>query len=376
MPNKHVVTSILLATAIFFSVSSGVRAWFGAGKTPGFPATIQGLSAEIQLPIYKFSPDFYSSGESVSISTRIFNPTESPISTPVYFRLSTITEAPVGTDVSNGTPATPGINENQFFDYFNANSLVYSSSTSTPLGTSTLSPQGQTTVSATTPALDPGYYAFFFQTSGEPGNTDSGTILTMGFIRVLASIQNPSPTPQPTLAPTPTTSPLPVPTATPSVIQPASGKFTRLSLSTPTCSKRDTVATLEVLDGGTPVDNVLVQFLYASESKPIRTGPDGKASVQYRYRANVGRLEASPDQGFPSQSAVVEDAKGCPPETPTGQVLGTSTETSNGTVLGATSFGETGSLEPLLIMLWSIGILAMACGLAWYGFHLIYEPEN
>lgn len=385
---KHTSYIIVLLLALWVSLTpTQTRAWFGAGQTPGIPPTSSGLSAEIELPVYKFSPDFYGIGDTVSLHSKLINPNESTIDTPVFLRIYHVSEAPTGTDVSDGEPSIPGQNENDLFAHFTGNTLVKTLSSTSNLGTISVPASGTTVTGSSFVPSTAGYYQFVFTTVDADVSINSGNLITTGFFRVLA--RNATPTPNPTLAPTPTPAPsstpsptpspssTPVPTSTPT---PSVGKQSALSLSTPTCSNRNTTVTLKLTKDGFLQSGIKVKFTYAGEAKEATTDLLGEVSAVYGYK-DGSDVKAEPEQGYPSQLGKITDATGCPASS-TGSVLGATTDTENtdgtkkkrGQVLGASTFADTGmTTESILTFAIFAGLILMGFGLFAYGTDLILE---
>jgi hypothetical protein len=189
-----------------------VLAWFGAGSTPGWPATTTGLRGEIALPVYKFSPDFYTVGDTVTFSVTGFNLNSSPLTSHYWLVINQVTQAPIGTDRTSGDPSTPGLNENQLYDFHQASNDVQVRVASSDLGNITFPGNGNTTFQGTYTTTTTGYFQFDFIDVDPASELPAGHILAAGFIRVLRGA-NSSPTPTPN--PTSSTEPTPTPTPTP-----------------------------------------------------------------------------------------------------------------------------------------------------------------
>lgn len=357
-------------------------AWFGAGKTPGFGVTSAQLTGEVELPVYKFAPDFYEVGDTLSVYTKITNPSQTNVNTPVFWRLYKVQQAPLGTDVSDGDPGEPGINENDLHTALTSIGIQETLLLSSSLGILSVPSQG--TVVATGSALltQPGYYRFAFSTTETTASVSSGELLTTGFIRVLSASGFPSQTPSPTAAATPSPSPTALPTSVPSPTAspgptstpvPGSGKQSKLSLIVPTCSDRNVTAIYEVFLDNQPQSGVVVQLQYGGESKQAQTDSQGKALAVFGYK-DAGNVSATADQSYPSQIASLAALPSCPDSS--GQVLGTSTiasATRSGQVLGASTFAGTGEAYWPFEVVWMLGSVALSLGLAIYGHQLWRE---
>src|SRR5258708_6707633 len=208
--------SLLSIFVLFLAVpklrkNSDVSAWFGA-CTPGWPAMTNGLCGEIALPQYKFSPDFYTVGNTVTINTRGFNKSTSPITDHFWLVVNKVIEAPKGTNISDGQPTTPGLNENQLNDFHKANNDVQQNVAKIDIGSQTFPASGSATFGGSYTTNQPGYYQFDFLDIDPNGPYSDGHILSAGFFRVLAPVVTPTPSP----SPSPSTKPTPSPTPSPS----------------------------------------------------------------------------------------------------------------------------------------------------------------
>ncbi len=212
---KYIILSALIGLFFFFLTlaPSMVHAWFGAGSTPGWSPTTTGLRGEIALPQYKFSPDFYTVGDTVTIHTTGFNLHPALVTSHYWFVISRVIQAPIGTDRTSGDPSNPGLNENQLYDFHHASNDVQSPEATIDLGSVTFPASGSATFGGSYTTNKTGYFQFDFMDTNE---FSSGHILTAGFFRVLAAKTTPTPTP--TAPPgkiTPTPTPTPTPTTTP-----------------------------------------------------------------------------------------------------------------------------------------------------------------
>jgi len=203
---KRIILGLLLWS--FLTVAPTAQAWFGAGSTPGWPNTTTGLRGEIALPQYKFAPDFYVVGDTVTINTTGFNSGSEPVTAHYYLTVSKVTEAPVGTNVTDGQPTTPGYNENQLYDFHQAGNDVQSPVSTSDLGDVTFPAGGQTTFGGSFTTTQTGYYQFDFIDLDPNSPYEPGHILSAGFFRVLAD-PNLSPNAEPDPSPSPSPSPNP-----------------------------------------------------------------------------------------------------------------------------------------------------------------------
>jgi len=197
------ITSFFLLS--LFVLPSKAYSWFGAGKTPGWPATTTGLTGEIALPQYKFAPDFYTVGGTVSINIQAVNLNNFNVTSHYYLAISKVKEAPIGTDISDGTPTTPGLNENQLNDYHQANNDIQSLTTVIDLGNFTFPANGNLTFGRNYTTTNTGYFQFDFMDIDPRVEYQPGHILGAGFFRVLAKSENTNPTPTPNPGNTTTT---------------------------------------------------------------------------------------------------------------------------------------------------------------------------
>src|SRR5258708_7471798 len=103
---KNIIKSafIFIFLLVGLILPGRVYGWFGAGQTPGWPATTSGLTGQIALPEYKFSPDFYLVGDTVSINVKGTNLTSSNVTSHYYLAISRVIEAPIGTNITDGNP--------------------------------------------------------------------------------------------------------------------------------------------------------------------------------------------------------------------------------------------------------------------------------
>jgi hypothetical protein len=389
--------AFILCVAALVNPVFTAQAWFGAGSTPGWPAMITGLKGEMDLPTYKFSPDFYHIGDTITFNTRGFNSGSTPITSNYYLVIYRVIESPIGNNVTDGDPDAPGINENDLGTNRGTGNDVQTIETVIPLGAKTFAPGAWTSFSGTYTTTKTGYFQFDFMDVDPTATDPSGHMLTAGFIRVLAVTASPTPTPtptpsvspspspstspspsaSPTVTPTPTPTITPTPTPTPTVSpspspspttspspspssspvtlsssQATGGRSSGLNVNGPSCNNNTFTSTFTLLEGNGSGSNAqLVVFQYKGESKQATTGSDGKASVDFNYSGNDTVFGSA--TGFPSQSLSIVGASNCQSN---GQVLGastTSTTTNNtsvggttkkaGQVLGASTLADTGS---------------------------------
>ncbi len=186
-----------------------VKGWFGAGNpVPGgnWPPTITGLRGQIALPEYKFAPDFYTVGDNVVIHVQGTNLTSEEVTSRYFLAISKVNQSPTGSDINDGTPSTPGLNENTLFINHNAGNDAQTLISTIDLGTQTFPANGSTTFSGSYLTTQAGYFQFDFMDINPSGDYQPGHILAAGFFRVLSanSVSSPTPTPIPTQTPTPT----------------------------------------------------------------------------------------------------------------------------------------------------------------------------
>lgn len=205
---KKLLISLILVLGIFSLITAKADAWFGADETPGWPVTSSGLKGEIQLPVYKFAPDFYNIGDTVNITVKGTNTTGSDVNSHYFFVIHKVMESPTGTNISDGTPTTPGVNENDLYNNFTGGHDVETFATSADLGNQTFLANSQHSFGGSYITTEVGYFKFDFVDSN-PSEYSLGSILASGFFRVL----RPSSTPTATPVATPT--PAPIVTATP-----------------------------------------------------------------------------------------------------------------------------------------------------------------
>ncbi len=329
---KFLIALVLLLSLSFKFAPSSALAWFGAGRTPGWDLTTTGLAGEIKLPSYKFAPDFYRVGDTVSITSEGFNNNTTDVTAHYYMAVNRVLTIN-GEDVTDGDPDAPGINENDLRNLENSGAMTQELVALIDLGEITFPANGSTSLNASYTTNATGYYQFDFidinlnQDSYQPGH-----ILTAGFFRVLANTNPIEPTPTPTVEPTvePTTAP---------VGQASSA----MGYNGPTCTNNEFEVTMDLKDAnGNGAKDVLVTFTYRNEKKEARTNNDGRARVFYSF-SGEDSVEARAD-GFATQHVFIKAAQSCPV---TGGSSSTSsnnnTETrSNGQVLGASTLAETG----------------------------------
>ena len=130
----------------------------------------------------------------------------------------------------------------------------------------------------------------------------------------------------------------PTPTPTPSTNN-------RSSLSTvdPSCDSDSISATHKIEENGKAIKGVRVVFEYNGEQKIAYTDQNGKAQISFKYTSDH-HLNSKPD-GFSSASHYITKETECS-DTPSGSVLGASTQ---GQVLGATTYAETGIVEDVMM---------------------------
>lgn len=191
---------LLLGVAIVFP--NQAKGWFGAGSTPGWPLTTNGLRGQIALPEYKFSPDFYVVGNTVNINVQGFNTTPGLVTSHYYLAISRVTQSPTGIDITDGTPTTPGINENDLNTNHQASNDVQSLITVIDLGSQTFPVSDWHVFGGSYTTTQTGYYQFDFMDIDPSVGYTPGHILAAGFFRVLAG--SATPTPAPVVTPTPT----------------------------------------------------------------------------------------------------------------------------------------------------------------------------
>lgn len=384
---KRLFLSLLIVATLVstLSIAPAAKAWFGAGSTPGWPVTTTGLRGEIALPVYKFSPDFYNIGNTVTITTTGFNDTDSEVTSHYYLVINRVIEAPKGTNVTDGQPTTPGLNENQLYDYHQANNDTQSQVAVIDLGNKTFPAKGQLTFSGSYTTTQTGYYQFDVMDEDPSNGFNAGHILSAGFFRVL-NLQgeggcgedcgegDPSPTPSPSPTATPEGQPSPTPTATPAPDN-KSGARSSLGAYGPKCENNNIVVTMELKDNGNAVTKRQVKFVYRNSTQTRDTDDNGRAEVTYNYDGDDA-VSASAD-GFPSQSIYISGVKNCPPNSSndsskrSGSVLGASTTASStstkkrGRVLGASTLAATGTSAETLFFSTAVGVMLIgAAGVA------------
>jgi len=367
----------------FLRPTTQSHAWFGAGRTPGWVHTTLGLAGEIALPQYKFSPDFYVLGDSITLNSQVFNDTGAEVTFNAYLVLSRVIEAPIGENITDGDPDAPGLNENQLYDFHQANNDVQSTVDTRNLGSVTI-PNGESRmISATFTPGATGYYQFDLTHRDPSLSYEPGNILTAGFVRVLNPlVSSPSPSPQvapsptPVVTPTPSSSPIvtpsPTPVSTPGVggtTDDSNQKKSKLSLSGPSCGNTQFTAIYELTSPDKEeIKNKEVTFSYRNQDRKIKTNTDGRAELSFDF--NQADSVAAKVDGFPSQSLFVNQPSNCK----TGSVLGTSTADSGlgqggtqlkkrGRVLGTTTLADTGVFATVSknISIWMI-VLAIYAG--------------
>ena len=208
------ITQFLLAGLFFiiflFKTTCSASAWYGAGSTPGWSPMISGLSGEIALPSYKFSPDYYFVGDTVSITTKAINDSDNAISNNWFFVISRVIQSPTGVDVTDADYDSVGLNENQLNDNHQNNSDVQEIVAVIPLGAILVPAHTQIQMTGNYIPTQPGYYQFDFLDIDPTVAYVAGHILSAGFFRVL---DDPTVTPAPTSTPTPIILPTPTPTS-------------------------------------------------------------------------------------------------------------------------------------------------------------------
>lgn len=344
MIRKDIFLSILLSFAILFSVpifGEKIHAWFGAGKTPGWSPTTTGLSGEIPLQSYKFAPDFYRVGDAVNPIVTGFNPSGSSVTSQYYLAIDRVIESPKGMNVTDGTPNTPGINENDLNTNHQNNNDIQNQATLINLGKIVFPANGNTTFSASYTTTETGYFQFDF-IDIDPANYVPGHILAAGYFRVLPALLTPTPSVSPTPSATsnpsdiPTTTPAPTPTSTPN---PKAGSQSQMGIDGQICEGNNFDVWAIVTQDGNPVQGVNVKFVYHNEAKYAKTEVNGRAGVAYGY-VDDEDVQAIPD-GYPSQSQHITKDLKCR------TVVIDSGKTSSGQVLGITSMARTGTTEEI-----------------------------
>lgn len=376
------VSFLLIALVVIMGAVSQADAWFGAGKTPGWPPTTLGLSGEIALPEYKFSPDFYTLGTTINLNSRVFNPSGEPITFNAYLVVSQVVEAPIGENVTDGDPDNPGLNENQLYDYHQAGNDIQTIVITQSLGEFTVPANGEVTIPASFTPASTGYYQFDVTHRDPALAYEPGYILTAGFVRVLniggsGSETSPSPTPigggngEPTPTPTPIVTPIPTPTPTPNVGGNNNRRST-LILDRP-CSESGEFKVTFNLNSSTEseIKNRPVTFTYKGESKIVNTNDSGGAQTSFTFK---GESEAGASaEGFPSQNMNVTLDTNCNGAvlgaSTGGRVLGASTAVGGtttqrrGKILGASTLADTNSGTPWVlisgIMVYTLGAVSI-----------------
>lgn len=342
---------VILAGAM---ATAQATAWFGAGRTPGWVPTTLGLSAEIALPDYKFSPDFYTLGNNVGLNTRVFNPHSTPVTFNAYLVVSRVIEAPLGENVTDGDPDNPGLNENQLYDFHQANNdsqtVVYTQS----LGSFTVPANGEITIPASFTPATTGYFQFDITHRDPALAYEHGNILTAGFIRVLAGAAQVEPSPTPVVTPTPDVTPTPTPTpSTGGTGGTTSGTNRRTSLivDLPSCNASQFKAIVNLNSNDeSEIKNRTVNFKYRDITKTAQTNQSGGAEATFDFTQEADVEVWS--EGFASTSFRVTRSNTCTSSNSSnGSVLGASTDNGatggttakRGKVLGASTLAATGS---------------------------------
>lgn len=132
------------------------------------------------------------------------------------------------------------------------------------------------------------------------------------------------------------------PTPTPTPVNNTKNSFSTID---PSCDSNAVTAIEKITKNGQNKANVRVVFKYNGVEKIAFTDTNGEAKVSFDYTGD-NFVDVMPD-GFASDAHYVTKETNCS-ETPSenGQVLGTSTE---GQVLGATTYAETGIAEDVMM---------------------------
>lgn len=378
MLKNKLILSLCIIVAAFLVVTQlkgQTQAWFGAGKTPGWPATTTGLAGEIPLPSYKFAPDFYRVGDTVSPQVTGFNLTGKSVTSHYFLAVDRVIESPIGVNITNGTPTTPGINENDLNTNHKNGNDVQSQVALIDLGSFTFPAHGQTTFSASYKTTETGYYQFDF-IDIDPAEYQPGHILAAGYFRVLPPLVTPSPTPSPSVSPSPSTKPEPSPSPTPTPTTDNQGQKTQLGITGPICNNRQFRAYANVTNNGQPISGINISFNYNNQTLQSLTDNKGQTGVNFTYGGNT-KVEMNPDQGYPSQSQLItlDDSTACQTlqksqnsnSQSTGSILGSTTVSTSGQVLGASTMAETGVFEDNLVnMVGLMGAALLATGAVVY----------
>lgn len=176
----RVLRSIIL-TLIFFVLATPVAfANLGAGTTPGWEPTVDGLTGSSSG--YTVSASSYELGNSVTVNATVTNPSTNSVvivSRQFYAIVYKVIASPTGTSVVNGNPS---LSESTL--YFNnlsgdAQNFVMSS----PVGVLSLNPGQSGGLSFTFTPSQVGYYQVDFADTNSLPTT--GRIVAAAFIRVL-----------------------------------------------------------------------------------------------------------------------------------------------------------------------------------------------
>jgi len=383
---KFFLTSIagfaIFVSLVFFPKI--IKGWFGAGETPGWPPTTTGLNGLIALPQYKFSPDFYNVGDTVNINVQGINPTESQVSSDYYLVINKVIQSPKGVNISDGTPNTPGINENDLNANHQAGNDVQIQVANINLGKQIFPAKGNKTFGGSYLTNQPGYFQFdFIDLNLSSQSYQPGHILAAGFFRVLEKqMQSPSPCititrdevsiPCPTISPSPspTVTPTPAPTSTSAPTNNSNSSSGEGSVGAPQCNnaqppaptllsvtKISSTSVKLVWTGVTPVTYYSISYGTTPGSNQF-----GVPNVGNSTSFTVGALNPNQIYYFTIRAVNV-----CAPSDPSnqvssnGNVLGTST---NSQVLGASTvkLANTGSFETARLIA-SVAASLVVCGI-------------
>jgi hypothetical protein len=265
--SKTALVVCLLFLFTFLVGHQPLLAWFGAGQTPGFPATSDGLHGEMELASYKFAPDYYRVGDVVTFSIKVMNPTTHSITFTPEMVITEVTHSPASYDISDGTPSTPGVNENDLYDNFRSGDEIETPVNTTSLSTVTINAGANTMVQSTYTTTKVGYFHFTLrETDGCNDERDEicNRDIAMGFIRVQKSLNSPTPTPTPTPTPKP-------------------GRKLGLTNSGPGCNNPRFDAIAMVTENGLPAINTEVRFEYNGQKGTVRTDSHGRAQYGFSY---------------------------------------------------------------------------------------------
>lgn len=130
------------------------------------------------------------------------------------------------------------------------------------------------------------------------------------------------------------------PTPTPT---PTNNNRSSLSTVDPSCDSDSVAATHKIEEDGKAISGVRVVFEYNGEQKIAYTDHDGKAHISFKYTGDA-HVNSNPD-GFSSAANYITKETECS-NTQSGSVFGASTQ---GQVLGATTYAETGIVEDVMM---------------------------